>query len=160
MMTYNDLYFVSKNSNKVKDLKGLRFIIDFTRNLEKIEELIKTIEKTIAPTELIKEFFKEIDLLKEEYADVSESGEKIFRNEKGRKIYIITKRAKELEETVDALKNSEKYQNEIAEHERKISEFESILNDDCKIDIKKISEEDVPSDITMEQFIVIRFMVE
>ena len=110
----------------VSDLKGLKFAIGVSKNIDRLKTDLKYIDDASAPSE---EFQKLLDKVR-----VIESAEQ----DKEAAVSQIAELEKENQELID-------------ERKAQLQDVETILNDEAEIELVSISEEALPEEITAKQ---------
>jgi hypothetical protein len=118
----------------VKDLKGVKFSLQVTKNVNLIKSELESIEEAAKPSE---EFLEIAKLVQE----IEKSGK--TEEEMKAEVAKIEKDNAEL----------------VAERKNQIDEFNVLLEDEIEISLFKISEKHLPEDITAQQLMGINQLI-
>lgn len=118
----------------VKDLKGVRFSLQVTKNINLIKSELEHIEEAAKPSEEFLEIAKQVQ--------------------------VIEKSGKPEEEMKAAVAEIEKDNAKLVEERKnQIDEFNNMLEDEIEISLFKISENHLPEDITAQQLMGINQLI-
>jgi len=143
-MTNNEMIQVHSALTKhLTSYKG-RLAYAVNRNINRIDSLLKEIQKTIEPSEEYKAFDSERIKLCEQYADKDETGNP---KKQGNEFVITDKSAFSVE--VETL--NQKYQTTIADRDERVAAFHKLLDDEADLEwftikLDSIDIEDIPGD--------------
>ena len=135
-----------------QDCKGLKFAYALQKNIRLIKQEMNRLFDIMKPSEEFNEYDKEREKLAEKFAKKDKDGKPVIKDDK----YVIPKRKqfdKELEEL------QEKYAKPFKEQEEKNALFNEKLEEECTIKFHKISEKDLPENMSARELdIVSSFM--
>jgi len=158
-----DLEGLLEGFTKLKELTGFKFVIALNRNKELIESelnIISQIRKESDEIVKLKEEFQAKQIL---YADKDEDGNPKLEvatmadGSHGQRIVMSADSQKKLSKELDKFNKDNK--DVIKKQNDKDIEYIKALSEDTAIKFHIIDEDDVPTDISVEQFEVIDFMV-
>jgi hypothetical protein len=118
----------------VKDLKGVRFSLQVTKNINLIKSELEHIEEAAKPSEEFLEIAKLVQVIEGSGKTDEEKKEEVAK----------------LEE-----KNAEL----VADRKKQIDEFNNMLEDEIEVSLFKISEKHLPEDITAQQLMGINQLI-
>jgi len=118
----------------VKDLKGVRFSLQVTKNINLIKAELEHIEEAAKPSEEFLEIAKQVQVI-----------EKSGKTEEEMKAEVA-----KIEEDNAEL---------VADRKKQIDEFNNMLEDEIEISLFKISEKHLPEDITAQQLMGINQLI-
>jgi len=139
--------------NRVGNLSGVKFAYAVSRNLAILKPEIEALEKITEPTDEYKKFDEERVKLVEKFA---------LKDDKGKAKMVSMKENPQLTEyVVDPLKQEElnkefedlknEYKEAVEGRENQIKEYNELLNTESEIQLHKISQSEVPNQITASQ---------
>ena len=118
----------------VKDLKGVRFSLQITKNINLIKSELEHIEEAAKPSEEFLEIAKQVQVIEKSGAPEEEMKAAVAKIEE------------ENAELVEARK-------------KQIEEFNSMLEDETELSLFMISESHLPEDITAQQLMGINQLI-
>jgi len=144
--TYNTL-------SQLKGLKGVKFNYAILRNIGKLEEEVKILQKMTDLSEPMKKFEQERIELANKYSKKDDKGESVVDNGQ----YVLDS-TQEFNKEFDALK--ETYKDAIKERANQMVEFEELLKKENEVELYKIKLTEIPDDITTEQMAALVNLIE
>lgn len=133
--TYRELANLLQGLISVQDLKGVKFSLQVTKNLNLIKAELEHLEEAAKPSEEFEAVAREV---REIEADPS----------------------KEQEEKLDLIKKIEdKNPKLIDARKAQIDEFNAMLGETTELSLFKISENSLPADITPKQLLAINLII-
>lgn len=161
-MKNKDLYNIINeiNSNNLfAEIESTNFSIALVKNIRKIEQEIEDLEKLRKQTEAYKEFLKEVQKIKLEFADKDENGKPIVKKEKDREYFVMTENLTEFEKKIEELQDSDKFKDVINDQKKRDEKFMSALDKECDISFKKIKESELPNNLKFKTVYFLDFMI-
>ena len=150
-MKNKDLYTLEVALEKVKDLKGIKFSLCVVKNKKLIKNELEDLQKVkpVTPQQYIEYETKRIELCRE-YALLDDDGKPTIQNDN----YIIDQsRIESFKKAVE--KMSKPYKEIIEKYSKEAEDFNKILEEDVILNLYKIDEDELPSEITAEQLEII-----
>lgn len=145
-MKRKELFPLKQALERVSTLKGVKFAYSIAKNLQEVNKEIEAVNKAIAPSEEFIQYEKELINLNEEYAEKTEEGNPKVENNN----YVISpKKRGAYEKRIEELKK--KHKKVLSERDEQIKEYQALLEENVDITLHKIQEDNLPSDITVEQ---------
>jgi ribosomal protein L11 len=118
----------------VKDLKGVRFSLQVTKNINLIKSELEHIEEAAKPSEEFLEIAKLVQVIEGSGKTDEEKKEEVAKLE-------------------------EKNADLVADRKKQIDEFNNMLEDEIEVSLFKISEKHLPEDITAQQLMGINQLI-
>ena len=147
--------------NVLKKIEGRQFTVKFSyfvaKNKIALQNELEILDQVKKPSPDYIEYDTKRAKLAFEYADKTEQGKPRIENSN----FIITERVDEFKTELDKLK--EEYAKMIAEQDKKVKEFESVLDEDVKFDGVKVEMKDIPETIEpsiLETFLQTNMIIE
>lgn len=155
---YNIINEINSN-NLFGEIESTNFSIALVKNIRKIEEEIEDLEQLRKQTDKYKEFLKEIQKLKLEFADKDENGKPIVKKEGDREYFVMTEKLEEFEKAVKELQESDQFKSAIEDQKKRDEKFMAALEKECDISFKKIKESELPSNLKFKTVYFLDFMI-
>jgi len=152
-MTNNDLLNLYQALSNLKGLSGVKFCYGIVKNINLLKPEVEAIQKTIEPKEDFQKYEKERIELAQKHAKKKEDGTPIIEGNR----YVLENQ-KEFEKEFEKLRN--KHKKALEEREKQIKEYENLLKEEANIKLYKVSLEDLPQDIKIEQMLAISPIIE
>ena len=145
-MKRKELFPLKQALERVSTLKGVKFAYSIAKNLQEVNNEIEAVNKAMAPSEDFIQYEKERFKINEEYTERTEEGSpKVWNNN-----YVISPKNRDAyEKRMEELKKNHK--TVLKERDEQIKEYQALLEEDADITLHKIQEDNLPSDITVEQ---------
>jgi len=137
----------------VKTLKGFRFAMVVSKNIDIVTKEIKALTDAIQAPDDVQEYEKTRIALCEKHAEKNDSNEASILNGS----YVLKDKIafdKEYQELKKANKEL------IDTESERLKGVEKFLEEDSKIELKMVSQNDIPNEIAGEQVHGIRYMIE
>ena len=158
-MTYNDLFQYNSALTKpsVQQYVGVKFAYAVAKNLDKIKREIRYLQDASEPTEDYKKYDQERHAICKEYCDKNEKGEPVVID--GNFSFTDEKKKKEFDQKIEELR--QEYEITLEERQKQVKEVEKMLSEEIKnpIEFFKITQENLPSNITAEDLFALSFMI-
>jgi len=139
---------------QVSQLKGVKFAYALVKNKQKINQEFDFIKQTIESNQKeFAEFDKKRNELCVKFSKKDAKGIAIIENNN-----FIIEGKEAFNAALDQLKAM--LPDEAEKYDTSIKEYESLMNDECKIEFFKIKITDIPSDITASQMEMIEELIE
>jgi len=132
--TNRELADLMQGLMSVKDLKGVRFSLQVTKNINLIKSELEHIEEAAKPSEEFLELAKQVQVI--------EASDKSVDDKKAEVEKIEKDNAKLVED-----------------RKKQIDEFNNMLEDEIEVSLFKISEKHLPEDITAQQIMSINIII-
>lgn len=140
--------YQSINSNEdIKKLSGIKLSLLLLQNSDILENYIKTLQKTVEPTEKYNVYEQKRVELCEKYAIKNEDGTPKTKNVNGNIEFDINQ-TDEFNENMKKL--NDEFSETIKDHNKKINEYNSFMFEDADIALKQINSELLPDNVTYE----------
>lgn len=149
-MNNEDLFKLLQGLNEVAGYKGARFAYAVARNIDKLTNECKLLEKQVVPSEEFQEFENKRLELAKGYCDKNEDGSPVTKDN----MFVFnggTQMPKELADAMEALVNENK--DLLEARNAQISDFNVLLKDLSDFVPYKLKEEFLPDDITAAQMV-------
>ncbi|MCB1713148.1 MAG: hypothetical protein KDH96_11950 [Candidatus Riesia sp.] len=151
-MKNKDLYQIRNNIVKFITHRNSNFSYSAFKNIKKIDEVLLYINNmNEIPIGISKFELERLDIC-QKMAKKDDEGLPILIDGK----YDIDKE-KEFEKMISDLE--EKYKDDLQKRKDHINNMEEFLNNDCEIEFEKVSREDLPKNMTIEEIMSISFMI-
>lgn len=151
-MKKSELIILYNNFDLLKEYKGVKFAYGISKNKEKIKSETKSLQEASRQSEKYSEFENKRLKLCRKYSKKDNNYNPIIENDN-----FVLINQDDFDEEFKILK--EEYKDTIKERETQIEEYEKLLGEEIKIDFYKIEMEDIPADITVKHFEVIKDLI-
>ena len=148
---------LNRGFSEVGKLKGAKFAYSVARNAAAIEGFVKALQKCTEPSEQYTEFDGKRVELARECADKNKDQAPATVKVNGVEEFVIGDREK-FNKGIDKLRGE--YGKAIEEFEKQTVDFEGILEEEIEVAIFKVKEEDLPEEITSDQLIFIKEIID
>lgn len=152
-ITYRKLDQLYVALDACNNLSGVKFVYSVSKNMAKIEQELKLLEKAIEPSKDFLEYERKRIELNEKFCIKHPNGTPI--REEGK--YIYPEGTNPDNFFVDLNKE---YEKTISKREKQISEFEKLMDTELDIDLHMLKQNDLPESITVQQMRGINAIVE
>jgi hypothetical protein len=154
-MLKQDLIVLYRSLNQLGSLQGVKFAYAVSRNIDLIKPELEALEKVSAPSKEYLEFEKTRVALVEKYAVKGEDGKFIMKNNE----YEIPKEKQE-ELNTEFGKLREENKELFEARENQIKEYNDLLKEESKIELYKVTLNDVPANITVAQMTSVKAIID
>lgn len=153
-MLKKDIISLYNGLNSVGSLVGVIFGYAVNKNISIIKPEIEALQKVATPAKEFLEFDqKRIDIVKK-YAKKDDKGDFIVKDNQ----YDVGENRELVEQEVEALKEENRVV--IDARDKQINEYNTLLEEEVKVDLYKVKLESVPKDITAAQMASIFLIVD
>lgn len=147
---------LEQNIQGLKSLRGIKFAYALNKNFKILTAEIETFSEMFGVAEGYKEFEEARKELCEDFCDKDEDGNLMYINNNTAYSIDITSEAwKEAYKTLE-----EKHKEAIDEHNKKIEDYNAFLLSESEIELHKISIDDVPETISVEEYELIQYFIQ
>lgn len=161
MLKKKDLIVLYNGLNSVGNLVGVFFGYAVNRNLEKMRPEIEALQKAVTPSKEFTEYdVKRVEIVKKYAKKDEKTGEFIIKDKgvAGKESYDVGDNAEVVEKEVGAFKEENKAV--VEAHEKKMEEYNALLEQDSTVELYKVKLENVPKEITASQMAAVFPIVE
>ena len=143
------------NMKGLKELRGMKFAYALNKNIKILNDEIATFTPLIETSEEFKTFENERKELCELHCERDENGEMILIENNTQ--YAIDITSKEWQSAYKELEN--KFETTIKERSKQIEDYGAFLLDESNISLHKIEIDNVPDNISVEEFELIQSFI-
>ena len=134
--TYRDLANLLQGLMSVTDLKGVKFSLQVTKNINLIKSELEHLEEAAKPSDEFQKLAMEVRAIEEENKDKTQ------------------------EEIIALIKEVEDKHPELIETRKaQIDEFNKMLEEEVELSLFRVAEKSLPSDITSKQLLSINLII-
>lgn len=152
-----ELFKFLSNLDTLNSLKGVKFAYSISLIKSQIKKEVKIYKELSEPSEEIVKFNAERVELVKEYSEKDEAGNPKI-SEDGREYVIDETKKEEFQAQFNELK--EKYSIAVKEQEDKNKELIDFLNEEITIEVRPISLDILPEEISVEQLEILEEVIE
>ena len=154
-MTKSESVALFNSLNTLGKLKGVKFAYAVSKNVSTLKTELESLEKVSAMSKEYEEFEKKRVAMVESFSKKDNEGNP---EKKGNNYIIEDGKQEELDKAFEALKaeNQELWDSRL----KQIDEFNELLKTDSTVVLHKVSLNDVPADITVEQMHAITAIID
>lgn len=141
-------------------LSGVKFNYAISRTTRKLDHIVKSLEDAIKPSEKFLEYENKRVALMEKFCDVDKSGNPVKELVGKHVQYSITQKLGSFQKALEKL--SKEYKDAISQRETQLKDYETLLDKltDEPVTLHMIALEEVPQDITREDFKRIEILIQ
>jgi len=143
-MKNKDLFRLYQGLNDVSYFNGVKFAYSVVKNKKLIEAEIKTFEEVIKPTEEFQKYEQKRVETCEKYCERQEDGKPVVENNAYKIIDKIS-----FDKELEQLKTDS--QEMLDYREQQLKEYNELLDEDTKLELVKVSVDNLPNGITSSQ---------
>lgn len=149
-MKRKELIEIFYNLSSIKDIEGVKLGYAIAKNIDRIKGEVDLVQKAINPSEEFQEYeTKRVDLATK-YAEKDENGKPITQNN----AFVISDRST-FAKKFSALRAE--YASVIEEQDKKLVEYEELLEEEVEHELHKVKMEDIPE--TMAKYMVLLYPI-
>lgn len=146
---------LDNNIQGLKSLRGMKFAYALNKNFKILSTELETFQEMFKPDEKYQEFESARTELCQEFCEKDEDGNMLFENNNS--AYKINTSSQEWIDAYNAL--TDKFKKTLKVRDKQINDYTAFLMAESEIELYKIDIDEVPENISVEEYELIQFFV-